>query len=104
MSARPLAVAVLGEELEPTAVAAPPVHLAVDVGDPAGKIRIDPLLAHAHLQIAPALPRDVAARGGGALAPVLSILLLEHCTRTEIAERRQPERLLDVGWGRLVDE
>src|SRR6516165_5532096 len=104
MSACSVAIAVASEQLEPAPIEAPSVHLAEDVADAARKLGVGALLAEAHLQVAMPMARDEATRGGGALAPVLAVFLLEHRARPEIAQRRQAKRLLHLGGCGLVDE
>src|SRR5713101_2085452 len=71
---------------------------------PAAELRVEALVAEAHLRVERHLPRHHAATGAGAFLPIVHVVLLEGARGAEAPHPGQPDRVLDMGRGGLVDE
>src|SRR5215472_5906423 len=87
-----------------------PIELAVialahaEIAGPGLEVRVETLVAQAHLRVHRQSPRDDAATGAGAFLPVVHVVLLEGTGGAEASYSGQPDRLLDVRWCRPVSE
>src|SRR6202040_3209841 len=92
-----------GHQSLPVPVKAPVVDFAVAVvAGPGTKIRVEALVPEAHLVAQLEAPGDRAACGLRAALPIVHVVLLEGPGWAEDAHTCQPDRLLDLGRGRLV--
>src|SRR5216683_3780567 len=93
------------DQLRPAPVELAMVALAhAKLAGPAAELRVKALVPEAHLRVERHLPGHDAATGAGAFLPIVHVVLLEGAGRAEASHPGQPDRVLDVSRGGLVDE
>src|SRR6516165_10787398 len=90
-------------QLRPATVEPPMVTFAVAIvtGDGA-EIRLKALMPESHRIVQRMAPRDDATTSLGAALPIVHVVLLERAARSEHPGSDETDRLLDLGWRRLV--
>src|ERR1700758_829362 len=73
------------------------------VAGPGFEIFVETLVPEAHFIAERVAPGHHPSRGLGAALPIIHVVLLERARRAEAPHSGQPERLLDLRRGRLVD-
>src|SRR5947207_6632848 len=102
---RQIGPALRRDQLCPAAIELAMVALAHPIfAGPAAEFRVKALVTEPHLGVERHLPRHHAAAGAGAFLPIVHVVLFEGTRGAEAPHPGDPDRLLDMRRGGLVDE